>query len=150
MGGGRDTPIIILDDYSTRTGQDRCTNNLAIIKQVCSDTGTPVEEDKSVGPTTSITFLGLELDSVELTIRLPDDKLVKLRHADAEGSQSRRIAVCSLQHASKAVCQGRSFLRRLIDLSTARRGLNDDIRINKSAQSDIRPQMEWHVDAMQV
>ncbi len=39
-----------LDDYITLDppGQDGCANNLAIIRQVCRDTGTPVEEDKSV------------------------------------------------------------------------------------------------------
>ncbi len=37
-----------LDDYITLgpPGQDGCANNLAIIRQVCRDTGTPVEEDK--------------------------------------------------------------------------------------------------------
>ncbi len=136
-----------LDDYITLgpPGQDGCVNNLAIIRQVCRDTGTPVEEDKSVGPTTTITFLGIELDSVGLTISLPEDKLKNLRKIlktwrGRKAGKKRELLslIRSLQHASKAVRQGRSFLRRLIDLSMARKGLNDDIRINKSAQSDIR------------
>ncbi len=62
-----------LDDFITLgpPGQDSWANNLAIIKRVCSDTGTPVEEDNSVGPTTTIIFLGIELDSVELATYAP-------------------------------------------------------------------------------
>ncbi len=89
--------------------------------------------------------LGIELDSVGLTIRLPKDKLKNLRKIlktwrGRKASKKRELLslIGSLQHASKAVRQGRSFLRRLIELSMARKGLNDDIRINKSAQSDIR------------
>ena len=70
-----------LDDYITvgPPATSVCLNNLAIIKQACHDTGTPIEESKSVGPATTITFLGMELDSVSMEIRLPQDKLRSLR-----------------------------------------------------------------------
>ena len=42
----------------------------------------------------------------------------------------------SLQHASKAVRQGHSFLRRLINLSTAVQHLDHFVRLNVSARSD--------------
>jgi hypothetical protein len=38
-----------------------------------------IKDAKTVFPTTKIIFLGLELDSIEMEIRLPDDKLCKLR-----------------------------------------------------------------------
>ena len=43
-----------------------------------------------------------------------------------------------LHHASKAVRQGGSFLRRLINLSTVVKPLDGYIRLNLSARSDIR------------
>ena len=43
-----------------------------------------------------------------------------------------------LQHASKAVRQGRSFLRRLINLSMMVHNLDNYVRLNLSARSDIR------------
>ncbi len=57
-----------------------------------------MEEDKSVGPTTTITFLGIELDSVGLTIRLPEDKLKNLRKIlktwrGRKAGKKKRIAV---------------------------------------------------------
>ena len=46
-----------------------------------------------------------------------------------------------LNHACKAVRSGRSFLRRLIDLTCVRRKEEEEIRINREARSDIE---WWH------
>ena len=135
-----------LDDYITvgPPATSVCLNNLAIIKQACHDTGTPIEESKSVGPATTITFLGMELDSVSMEIRLPQDKLRSLRML-LEDWKSRKAGkkrdllslIGVLQHASKAVRQGRCFVRRLIDLSMAVGNLDNFVRLNVSARPDI-------------
>ena len=39
----------------------------------------PIKFSKTVYPTTTLTFLGLELVTVKFKIRLPEDKLVTLR-----------------------------------------------------------------------
>ena len=54
-----------------------CHTNLRAIKQACHDMGTQIEEAKCEGPSTVITFLGVELDTVALEICLPADKLKK-------------------------------------------------------------------------
>ena len=41
--------------------------------------GLPIKADKTVFPTTTLTFLGLDLDSELMEIRLPLDKLGKLK-----------------------------------------------------------------------
>ena len=47
---------------------------------ICKDLGVPIAEDKLVGPTTTITYLGIEIpDSVAMTIRLPADKLQQIK-----------------------------------------------------------------------
>ena len=51
-----------------------------------------------------------------------------------------------LQHATKAIRKGRSFLRRLIDLSRIVRHLDGYVRLNVSARSDI---IWWRVFAEQ-
>jgi hypothetical protein len=38
-----------------------------------------LEEDKTEGPSTRLTVLGIEVDSTAMTLRLPEEKLVKLR-----------------------------------------------------------------------
>ena len=106
----------------------------------------PLEEDKEEGPATTILFLGMELDSVKQEVRLPEGKLAELRSTlrSWRGMKSCRkrdllSVIGVLSHACKAVRAGRSFLRRLIDLSTTVRRLDRRVRLNVSARSDI----EW-------
>lgn len=69
-----------IDDYITMGApkSPRCGQNVAIMKQVCEETGLPTEPEKDEGPATSIDFLGMELDTVVLKIHLPPDKLSQL------------------------------------------------------------------------
>ncbi len=83
-----------------------------------------------------------------LDIRLPSDKLMKLK---ALVSAWRGRKACKkrellsllglLTHAGRAVKPGRSYVRRLIDLSTKTRQLDHYVRINKEAKADIE---WWH------
>ncbi len=135
-----------LDDYITIGPPDstQCSHNLHVLKQTCDDLGVPLEASKSEGPTSCITFLGLELDSSARVIRLPEDKLARLcRSLDDWGNRkaTRKRNLLSLighlQHAAKAVRQGRSFFRRLIDLSSVVHRLDSYVRLNIAARSDI-------------
>ena len=94
----------------------------------------PVEPEKDEGPATLISFLGLELDSVAMGLRLPHDKLKNLRAL--LGSWSGRKAckkrdllslIGSLAHAGKP---GRNYLCRLINLSTTTRRLDQFVHLN--------------------
>ena len=59
-------------------GSGECSRNLGILKETCTRLGMPLEEDKEEGPATEITFLGIELDTENQMIRLPDRKLVEI------------------------------------------------------------------------
>ena len=142
-----------LDDYITVGPPDspQCRNNLTIIKTTCKNLGVPLEESKSEGPTPCITFLGLELDSIARIIRLPDDKLARLCQSlqewgNIKATRKRNLLslISHLQHAAKVVRQGRSFLRRLIDLASMVNHLDGFIRLNIPARSDI---MWWRTFA---
>ena len=115
-----------IDDFITvgRPNSDECKRNTAIMHAICRETGTPVEEGKSEGPTTVITFLGIEIDSVCMELRLPADKLHRLqqllcqwRGKKACKKQELESLIGSLSHACKVVSPGRAFIRRQIDLS---------------------------------
>ena len=135
-----------LDDFITigRPATLECENNLSIIKHCCDITGTPLEQEKVEGPSTCLPFLGIELDTEAMEIRLPADKLLQLRQTIGEWAgrkAGRKRALLSLigllNHACKAVRQGRSFLRRLINVSASVQKLDGFVRLNASAQSDI-------------
>ena len=69
-----------LDDYFT-LGAARtniCANRLAAIEQAAQHVGIPLSPEKCEGPTTRIIFLGIELDSIEMSARLPAEKLAEL------------------------------------------------------------------------
>ena len=144
-----------LDDFITLGSpqSDQCLRNLQRLVYTCKQLGVPLEEEKCEGPAPILTFLGMELDSNKMEIRLPLDKLERLRKLLAEwegrkaGKKRELLSLIGyLQHASKAVRQGRSFLRRLITLSTMVEKLDNFVRLNISARSDI---WWWSVFAAQ-
>ena len=124
---GADPLFHYLDDFLTvgRPQSAQCASNLQIMKQACSDTGTPIEPDRCKGPATVQGLLGLELDTEKLEMRLPQDKLHGLLEAlsSCRGRKACRkrellSLIGSFSHACKAVRPGRAFLKRLIDLSS--------------------------------
>lgn len=69
-----------LDDFSVvgppKTQQ--CHQDLEVSLATCEEAGCPVAVEKTKGPLTEITLLGIELDSVQLQLRPPQEKLKKL------------------------------------------------------------------------
>ena len=106
--------------------------------------GVPLAPDKVCGPTTCITFLGIEIDSIAHTVRLPADKFTALLGLLAawEGKQgcTKRELLSLIGHlsfAAKVVKPGRLFLRRLIDASTSVSQLHHHIRLSRDTKEDI-------------
>ncbi len=111
---------------------------------------------KREGPTTCLTFLGIEVDTVRGHLRLPADKLQHLRdllgewvHQQSCLRKELESLIGYLNHACKVVRSGRSFLRRMIDLLHAvHRPPNSKvpIRLNKGFRSDLAWWQEFLVD----
>ena len=106
--------------------------------------GVPLAPDKIVGPTTKLTYLGIEIDSSEGIIRLPLDKFTELQSTIALWVTRRKCTkrellslIGSLSFAAKVVKPGRIFLRRLIDLSKSVKELHYHILLNAEARKDI-------------
>ena len=124
-------------------------NQKQILISTCKRLGVPLEPSKLEGPTTCLTFLGIEIDTVALQIRLPEEKLATLRR-ELTGVLSRKViskkALQSitglLQFASKVVRPGRPFLRRLYALQEVGSHPMHHIRLNNAARADI---LWWHL-----
>ena len=124
-----------------------CHQYLAILDKECLALGVPLAAHKRAGPTTTLTFLGIEIDTVAGQIRLPSDKLARLtatitqwkdRHSCPKNHLQSLIGL--LNHACKVVRPGRSFLRRMIDLlSTTRVNAPKSavIRLNHTFRADL-------------
>ena len=126
----------------------QCAHSLRIVVDTCAELGVPLALDKCEGPSTCLTFLGIELDTKTRTLRLPRDKLARILDT-LETCQEKKVCrrkeleslVGLLHHACKIVRPGRSFLRRMIALlSTA----NDRhvIRLNRAFRADLA---WWHM-----
>ena len=54
------------------------------MKQLCAHLEVPLVADKTVGPMTCLTFLGITIDTEANELRLPEEKLAKLKTLLAE------------------------------------------------------------------
>jgi hypothetical protein len=66
-----------LDDYITMgpPHKDECQQNLEVMLSSCRRLGVPVAPEKSAGPSMVMVFLGFELDTNSMVVRLPEEKL---------------------------------------------------------------------------
>ena len=114
-----------------------------VILETFNNAELPIDPAKTEGPATTITFLGLEVDSIALEVRLPREKLENLKQLllgfrGRKACKKRELLVLigSLPHAC-TIRSGREFLRRLIDLSCTVRQIDHFVHMNVSARSDI-------------
>ena len=142
--------IHYLDDFLTvgPPSSDTCQHNLDILKQLCDDLGVPLALEKVVGPSTTISFLGILLDTVRMEIRLPEDKLARIKDTlstwlGKKKATKREILslVGLLQHATKVVRCGRTFVGRMYAAAAKVKKLHFFTRLNREFRSDL---MWWH------
>ena len=113
-----------LDDFWTAgpANSTQCASNLARIQYVFHKLGVPIAPEKLGGPTTCITYLGIEMDSVAQVISLPPPKFHELILLLGDWSTEKKCTkrellslIGKLAFAAKVVRLGRLFLRSLID-----------------------------------
>ena len=138
-----------LDDFLVvgPPASPECAEAFAQLDSACARLGVPIAEHKREGPTTCLTFLGIEVDTVDGQLRLPADKLDRLKSLLQEwgdkkacGRRDFEPLIGVLNHACKVVRCGRTFLRRMLDLL---KGVPmhplcpHPIRLNRSFRSDL-------------
>ena len=132
-----------LDNYlfAGDPGTSECAEALQLALNLCERLGVPVAEKKVEGPVTSLVFLGILVDR---ELRLPEEKLARLRalitqwqHKKACTKRELLSLIGQLQHACKVVRPGRSFLRRMIDLSMRATEMHHFVRLNAAFRSDL-------------
>ena len=119
--------------------------------ECCSQLGIPIAQDKTEDFTTCLTFLGIEIDTQAMELRLPAEKLARVRQTVSEwlGRKAARrreleSLVGILQHASKVVIMrpGRRFVRRLIQVMSSVKGRDHFVRLGVDVRSDL---MWWQL-----
>ena len=99
---------------------------------------------KNRGPTTCLEYLGIEIDTVALEMRLPPHKLERLWTTLQEWQGQKcctkrdlQSLTGLLQHAATVVRPGRTFMRRMCDLLKLANKPGHHIRLNKGFRSDL-------------
>ena len=113
--------------------------------------GVLLELSKLEGPSTCLTFLGIEVDTEAFLLRLPEDKLTKLKQELSRCTLRKTITKRELQSltgllqfATKVIRPGRSFIRQLYAMQSIGSHPGHHIRLNSAARADI---VWWHLFA---
>lgn len=117
------TIVAYLDDFFIcEQTKSRCKEALNVLITLLRYLGFAINWSKVVDPCQQITFLGVEIDSSTMEVRLPSDKLAVLKaellaftkrsHASKKQLQS---LAGKLNWASAVIRGGRVFLRRIIN-----------------------------------
>ena len=144
---GVEVVLHYLDDFLLvgRPASIQCRVDLQRLLGVFCWLRIPVAMEKLEGPVTCLPFLGIELDSELMCLRLPLEKLAELRTLVAQWTHKKvciirelRSLVGKLQHACKVVRPGRTFLRRMFELLKGTAPKHQHfIRLNKEFRSDL-------------
>ena len=147
---GVESVMHYLDDYLlvART-QEGCHEALQKLLGIFERLKVPVAPEKLEGPGTKLKFLGIELNTEEMSLRLPAEKLAELRMLVASWLGKRfctvkelESLVGKLQHASKVIRPGRTFMRRMFELLRGARRGQRFVRLNAPIKSDLQ---WWHL-----
>ena len=138
--------IHYLDDYFTAgpPNSNTCQRNLAAMTQACSASNVPIKLEKTEGPATTLTFLGIQLNSLTMSASITADRKEEILSAILEVYPKRTCTkrqllslIGKLSFACKVVPPGRIFLRRLIDLSTTVGPIHHHVTLNSEARADL-------------
>ena len=135
-----------LDDFITIGPPDtaQCGTNMQKLCELCAKLGILVATEKTLCPTTCLTFLGIEVDTIQLEICLPQDKLQRVKQMinDWMGQKAARrheleSLLGLLQHAVKVVSLGRRFVRRTIQTLTGVKKRDHHVRLGAEMHLDL-------------
>ena len=113
-----------LDDFifaGAKNTKD-CEKLMSCFSNVCAELGVPIAPEKTIGPSTVLTFLGIEIDTTNGLVRIPAEKIARVKK-DIETTLDRKKVklsvlqslVGSLNFFTRVIISGRAFNRRFYD-----------------------------------
>ena len=134
-----------LDDFIIAAGSlHRAVHQKEIFLKSFGELKVPIEQSKLEGPSTCLSFLGIEIDNESMQFRLPSSKLSYLKEMLVQCIQFRSMTKKNLQRltgllqfATKVVQPGRPFLRRLCALQQVGNHPDHLVHLNQAARADI-------------
>ena len=84
-----------LDDtlFVGKDGTGDCLSLMDTFHDMCLGLGVPIAPEKTEGPTKSLVFLGLRIDSVAQTVTIPREKLMVIREKIKTVMQMKKVSL---------------------------------------------------------
>ena len=141
--------VAYIDDFLIITETfEECRQALATLLSLLRKLGFMINWNKVVDPCQQIVFLGVEIDSILLCLRLPADKLEAFRKELAHFSKLKRASKHQLQQlagrlnwAAAVVRGGRVYLRNVINMINRLKSKRSRVCLSQDVQEDIQ---WWH------
>ena len=142
---GFDLTFVYLDDFLIcADSKEVCAQALAVLIQLFWRLGFAIHWGKVVDPTNIITFLGIELDSLTMSLRLPVEKLCILQkelqgflHPKRATKRQLQSLAGRLSWAASIVKGGRVFLRRIFNQISMLRHPSHRTLLSSMVKKDI-------------
>ena len=141
--------IVYLDDFLiVAQTRDECRLAMNTLITLLRELGFAINWSKVEDPNTRVIFLGVELDSTNLTMSLPEGKLTELFNIIEEFKSKKRASKKQLQSlagrmnwACRVIRGGRVYLRRVLNCMNQLNLSHHKIRLDKSFKADLE---WWH------
>jgi hypothetical protein len=140
-----------LDDFlGGDTSIESCKNNMKIFSESMQEIGVPLADEKSEGPCQVLVYLGLELNSRQMLVRIPGEKIQEvvekiLATLTKKSVKLKNIQslIGSLNFCCRAIVVGRPFCRRLIDATCGVKRSYHHIRVTNEMKCDLKIWLEF-------
>ena len=145
--------VVYLDDFLLLAPtKAACQEAMSVLIQLLRRLGFQISWTKVIDPARRITFLGVELDTIDMCLRLLQRKLGEL-HTELQQFATRHRATKrqlqsltgKLNWAAAVIFGGRVFLRRIIDLSNSLKSKTDRVRLSHGMRRDLQWWLQFMV-----
>ena len=141
-----------LDDFlfAGPEGAQDCEILMQEFAKMCKEFGVPIAEEKTCGPTTSLKFLGLIIDTVDRLVKIPEEKTLELILLLEKFLNRKKVTLKELQALvgalnfySRAVTNSRAFNRRFYQAMSGIQQQHHFVRITENIKEDIRVWLQF-------
>lgn len=124
-----------------------CDLLMSSFKNTCDEFCIPLAEEKTEGPKTVLTFLGIVIDTDKMVIRIPNEKIIVLENLLQVMLRKTKttlrefqslVHVGTLNFCAKAIPSARAFNRRFCDAMCGIKHPGHFIRLTLGMKSDLR------------
>ena len=138
------------DSFLAASTRDDCQLRLDSSLSGMATLGMPVAEDKTEPPRTRIRFLGITIDSIDMSISLDQDRIDAIRalvrcwldSPEARSLRALQSLIGTLSWAAAVVRHGRTFIQFLRDLEHEHRS-DHPVKPTITLTGDSREDLEW-------